>query len=61
MSETNNFETITVDDFCKLMNIGRSTFYYLMKRNKAPKFIKINRKIAILKSDLTEWINSNKV
>lgn len=50
--------TYTIDEFCRLYNIGRTTFYCLMKEGNGPEVKKIGRKTLISIHAAEKWLSS---
>lgn len=50
--------TYSIDEFCRLHNIGRTTFYNLLKNGIAPDVMKIGRKTLISVEAAEKWRNS---
>ncbi len=47
---------LTVAELCAKLPMGRSTFYSLKKRGKAPEIIKVGRRTLITISAVERWI-----
>ncbi len=51
--------TYSIDEFCRLHNIGRTTFYSLLKEGKAPEIMKIGVRRTLISMEAAEkWRNS---
>ena len=48
-------KNISIQEFCKLFGISRSTFYKLITENTGPKLTKIGRRTIIMGEDIEEW------
>ena len=53
-----NDDIFTLDEFLEKYKMSRTTFYFLRKKNLAPKIIQISRKIIITKEAALEWQRS---
>lgn len=52
-------EMMTIPEFCARMRIGRSTFYNLVNRRKAPRITYIGTKVFITEEAAEKWQKSN--
>lgn len=50
---------MTIPEFCARMRIGRSTFYNLVNRRKAPRITYIGTKVFITEEAAEKWQKSN--
>lgn len=50
--------TYTIDEFCQLHNISRTTFYSLMKQGNGPAIMKVGRRTLISVVAAEKWRNS---
>jgi predicted DNA-binding transcriptional regulator AlpA len=55
MITNENKDTYTISEFCKMHNMCKVTFYRLIAAGKAPKLIKLERKVLISKEAAAEW------
>lgn len=51
----NNSPVFTINEFLEEYKICRSTFFKLIKQNRAPKLMRISRKILITREAALEW------
>lgn len=49
--------TYSIDEFCRLHNIGRTTFYGLVKEGKGPAIMKVGRRTLITVEAAQNWRN----
>ena len=45
----------TIEEFCKLMCIGRTLFYKLRLAKQGPKMMKLGRSVRIHREAIEEW------
>jgi excisionase family DNA binding protein len=51
---------LTIDELCKLLNLPKSSVYYLTHQKKIP-FMKICRKLRFRESVINKWLESQEV
>lgn len=46
---------VTLDEFFKLMGLGRNTGYEMLGSPDAPRHVRWGRRVSILRSELQDW------
>ena len=54
-----NIKGYSIELFCRLMGISRSTWYAMVAQNRAPAFMKVGRRVIIPESAISEWQNNH--
>lgn len=54
--QTQQKETYSIKEFCKVYGIGVNSFYNLKDDGKAPRFFKVGTRVLISKKAADEWM-----
>lgn len=55
---TNQKRGYSIEEFCDLLNMGKTTYYSLMKEGNGPEIKKIGRRTLITIEAVEQWLNS---
>lgn len=55
-----NYELLTVEEAAEFLRMPKETLYHLRKQGRAPRAIKLPRRLLFTKADLIEWAEGHR-